>query len=127
MMSTAHQKRSSTQTPPLADVRRTFGACPTGLALIAAEVDGHDEAMLANSFTSISLDPPLDSMAFPHTSTTWPQLRQGQELGRADRGADHGRWGRVSARVAGLAWHRWYAALLSCRPEDLGRGFAPVR
>lgn len=36
--------------------------------------------------------------------------------------------GAEGARVvAELAWHRWDAALLSCRPEDLGREFAPVR
>jgi hypothetical protein len=29
--------------------------------------------------------------------------------------------------VAELAWHRWDAALLSFRPLDLGREFAPVR
>jgi flavin reductase (DIM6/NTAB) family NADH-FMN oxidoreductase RutF len=64
-----------------AGVRHTFAAYPTGLALIAAEVDGQDEAMLANSFTSVSLDPPLVSMAFTLTSTTWPQLRRARELG----------------------------------------------
>jgi flavin reductase (DIM6/NTAB) family NADH-FMN oxidoreductase RutF len=89
MLSIAHQKRSSMQTPPLADVRSTFAAYPTGLALIAAEVDGHDEAMLANSFTSVSLDPPLVSLAFTHTSTTWPRLRQAQELGITILGAPH--------------------------------------
>jgi flavin reductase (DIM6/NTAB) family NADH-FMN oxidoreductase RutF len=69
------------QTLQAASVRHSFAAYPTGMALIAAEVEGRDEAMLANSFTTVSLDPPLVSMAFTHTSTTWPRLRQAQELG----------------------------------------------
>ncbi|OUM45647.1 flavin reductase family protein [Arthrobacter sedimenti] len=69
------------QTPLAVRLRHSFAAYPTGMALIAAEVDGDDEAMLANSFTSVSLDPPLVSMAFTYTSTTWPRLRQAQELG----------------------------------------------
>jgi flavin reductase (DIM6/NTAB) family NADH-FMN oxidoreductase RutF len=59
------------------------------MALIAAEVDGQNEAMLANSFTSVSLDPPLVSMAFTHTSTTWPRLRRAQELGITILGESH--------------------------------------
>jgi hypothetical protein len=36
--------------------------------------------------------------------------------------------GAEGPRVAAeLAWHRWDVALLSCRPQDLGREFAPVR
>ncbi|MGW0551904.1 flavin reductase family protein [Streptomyces altiplanensis] len=77
------------QTPPPAGIWHTFAAYPTGMALIAAEVDGHDEAMLANSFTSVSLEPPLVSMAFTHTSTTWPRLRQAQELGITILGESH--------------------------------------
>jgi flavin reductase (DIM6/NTAB) family NADH-FMN oxidoreductase RutF len=68
-------------TSSAADVRRAFAAYPTGMALLAAEVDGDDEAMLVNSFTSVSLDPPLVSMAFTSTSTTWPRLRRARELG----------------------------------------------
>lgn len=69
------------QTLSAANVRHSFAAFPTGMALIAAEVDGRNEAMLANSFASVSLDPPLVSMAFTHASTTWPRLRQAQALG----------------------------------------------
>ncbi|MFG3008428.1 flavin reductase family protein [Streptomyces calvus] len=69
------------------DLRHTFAAYPTGMAMIAAEVDGRDEAMLANSFTTVSLDPPLVSMAFTHVSTTWPRLRRATELGITVLGA----------------------------------------
>src|SRR5436190_8428124 len=39
--------------------RQTLGQFATGVTVIAAEVDGGVQAMTANSFTSLSLDPPL--------------------------------------------------------------------
>lgn len=62
-------------------LRHTFGAYPTGIALVAAQVGGRPSGMLANSFTSISLDPPLVAVSFAHTSTTWPTLSQAVHLG----------------------------------------------
>lgn len=39
--------------------RNTVGQFVTGVTVIAADVDGAVRAMTANSFTSVSLDPPL--------------------------------------------------------------------
>ena len=39
--------------------RHTVGQFATGVTVIATEVDGSIRAMTANSFTSVSLDPPL--------------------------------------------------------------------
>ena len=39
--------------------RHTLGEFATGVTVIAAEFDGVVQAMTANSFTSLSLDPPL--------------------------------------------------------------------
>src|SRR3989442_13891051 len=39
--------------------RQTVGQFVTGVTIIAADVDGAVRAMTANSFTSLSLDPPL--------------------------------------------------------------------
>jgi 3-hydroxy-9,10-secoandrosta-1,3,5(10)-triene-9,17-dione monooxygenase reductase component len=39
--------------------RQTVGRFVTGVTVIALEVDGETRAMTANSFTSLSLDPPL--------------------------------------------------------------------
>jgi flavin reductase (DIM6/NTAB) family NADH-FMN oxidoreductase RutF len=39
--------------------RQTVGQFVTGVTVIAAEVNGSVHAMTANSFTSVSLDPPL--------------------------------------------------------------------
>jgi flavin reductase (DIM6/NTAB) family NADH-FMN oxidoreductase RutF len=65
---------------PLA-LRNTFGAHPTGIALIAAQVDRQTVGMLANSFTSVSLNPALVSLNFAHSSTTWPVLARAKRLG----------------------------------------------
>lgn len=73
-------------------LRRTFGAYPTGIALIAATIDDRPVGMLANSFTSVSLDPPLVSISFDHASTTWPVLSHADRLGISLLGArDHDR------------------------------------
>jgi 3-hydroxy-9,10-secoandrosta-1,3,5(10)-triene-9,17-dione monooxygenase reductase component len=39
--------------------RQTVGQFVTGVTVIAADIDGAVRAMTANSFTSVSLDPPL--------------------------------------------------------------------
>jgi len=40
-------------------LRQTVGRFVTGVTVIAMEVEGEIRAMTANSFTSLSLDPPL--------------------------------------------------------------------
>ncbi|MBC3185817.1 flavin reductase family protein [Corynebacterium sp. zg-331] len=68
---------TSTTTPDLspAALRHTFGAFPTGIALIAANLNGKPTGMLASSFTTTSLQPPLAHISFDKSSTTWPSLR----------------------------------------------------
>jgi flavin reductase (DIM6/NTAB) family NADH-FMN oxidoreductase RutF len=92
-------------------LRRVFGAYPTGVTALAALVDGVPVGMAANSFTSVSLDPPLVSVCVSRTSLTWPILRRAGRLGvsvlsheqeeasrsLATRGAD---------RFAGLSWRQ---------------------
>ncbi|WPF65677.1 MULTISPECIES: flavin reductase family protein [unclassified Corynebacterium] len=67
-------------TDPL-EVRRTFGAYPTGIALTAGISGAAPAGLLTNSFTSISLDPPLVAVSFDHGSTSWPRLRNITTLG----------------------------------------------
>jgi flavin reductase (DIM6/NTAB) family NADH-FMN oxidoreductase RutF len=62
-------------------MRRTLAGFATGLSVVAAEIDGQIVGMPANSLTSVSLDPPLVSLAFAHTSTTWPVLRRAPRWG----------------------------------------------
>ena len=80
-------------------LRQVFGSFPTGVTVLAALVDGTPTGLVANSFVSVSLDPPLVSVCVAHTSGTWPVLRRAARLGVSVLGAhqeDAGR--RLSAR-----------------------------
>ncbi|MBR7833850.1 flavin reductase family protein [Actinospica durhamensis] len=93
-----------------ATLRHVLGAFPTGVTALAALVDGVPVGMAANSFTSVSLNPPLVSVCVATTSETWRVLRHAERLGvsvlsheqeedsrrLASRGID---------RFAGLSWH----------------------
>lgn len=62
-------------------MRHALAGFSTGLSVVAAEIDGQIVGMPANSLVSVSLDPPLVSLSFAHTSTTWPVLRQAKRWG----------------------------------------------
>jgi len=64
-----------------ADMRHALGGFATGLAAVAVEIDGEIIGMPVNSLQSVSLVPPLVSLSFAHTSTTWPALRQAPRWG----------------------------------------------
>ncbi len=58
------------------DMRTAMGSFCTGVALITAlEPDGRPVGMAVQSFSSVSLDPPLICFCPAHTSTTWPRIR----------------------------------------------------
>jgi 3-hydroxy-9,10-secoandrosta-1,3,5(10)-triene-9,17-dione monooxygenase reductase component len=58
--------------------RTILGHFATGVVAITAidSETGRPAGLAANSFTSVSLDPPLVSFCVAHTSTTWPRLRR---------------------------------------------------
>lgn len=59
-----------------AEFRRVLGRLPTGVVVVtAADADGSPAGMTCNSFTSVSLDPPLVLFCVGNASTTWPRLR----------------------------------------------------
>jgi flavin reductase (DIM6/NTAB) family NADH-FMN oxidoreductase RutF len=99
-------RRSELRTLDRAELRRVFGAFPTGVTAVAALAaagpapDGDASALddvaaaagfpaacrapvgiAASSFTSVSLDPPIVSVCVAHSSTTWPRLRGAPRLG----------------------------------------------
>ncbi len=57
--------------------RSVLGRFATGVVAITAIDPGSGEpcGLAANSFTSVSLDPPLVAFCVAHTSTSWPRLR----------------------------------------------------
>jgi len=92
-----------------AELRRVFGAFPSGVTAIAALIDGAPVGIAASSFTSVSLDPPLVSICVANTSTTWPLLRGVPRFGVSVLAADQAEAGRQLAgrnsdRFANLDW-----------------------
>lgn len=89
--------------------RTVCGHFATGLTIITADTDEGPVGMAANSFTSVSLDPPLVLFCAAKDSSTWPKIQAAgafavnilasnqEEVCRvfATRGAD---------RFTGLGW-----------------------
>lgn len=92
-----------------AELRRVFGAFPSGVVTIAAMIGGAPVGLAASSFTSVSLDPPLVSICVANTSTTWPALREAPRFGISILSAHQELAGRQLAsraedRFANLGW-----------------------
>jgi flavin reductase (DIM6/NTAB) family NADH-FMN oxidoreductase RutF len=92
-------------------LRDVFSAVPTGVAFVAAVVDGKPEGVLVGSFASVSLDPPLASFCVATTSRTWPLLRTTTDVGISILASGHGEIGRQLGsrdgdRFAHLRWDR---------------------
>lgn len=56
--------------------RQVLGHFATGVTVITADGRGEPVGMAANSFTSVSLDPPLVAFCAAHTSATWEHIRR---------------------------------------------------
>ncbi|HEU5308014.1 MAG TPA: flavin reductase family protein [Acidimicrobiia bacterium] len=56
--------------------RSVLGQFATGVTIITAMDGDEPVGMAANSFTSLSLDPPLILFCVAHTSSTWPRIEQ---------------------------------------------------
>jgi flavin reductase (DIM6/NTAB) family NADH-FMN oxidoreductase RutF len=95
-------------------LREAFGAFPSGVVAVAAEVDGALVGLAASSFTSVSLEPPLVSFSVANTSKTWPDLRRAGHLGVTVL-ADH--HGAVCRQLAGDVAHR-FDGLAVTRTDD---------
>lgn len=82
-------------------LRTAFSAFPTGVVAVCAMSDetAMPVGMAVNSFTSISLDPPLVAISVAHTSRTWPELAATGTLGLSVLGSGQERVSRqLSAR-----------------------------
>jgi len=62
--------------------RSVLGTFATGVVAITAidPATGQPTGLAANSFTSVSLTPPLVAFCVAHTSTTWPKVRAAGRL-----------------------------------------------
>ena len=61
--------------------RMLCGHFTTGVTIITTlDAAGHPAGMTANSFASVSLDPPLISVAVDHAATIYPAMRAGSHF-----------------------------------------------
>jgi 3-hydroxy-9,10-secoandrosta-1,3,5(10)-triene-9,17-dione monooxygenase reductase component len=67
-----------TQPAPLdpRELRNVLGQFCTGVVIATGCVDGKPAGFAAQSFSSVSLDPPLVLLCPAKSSTSWPKLRQ---------------------------------------------------
>jgi flavin reductase (DIM6/NTAB) family NADH-FMN oxidoreductase RutF len=92
-----------------AELRRVFGAFPSGVTAVAALVNDRPVGIAVSSFTSVSLAPPLVSVCIARTSTTWPTLRLAARFGVSVFSGDQEVECRALSerrqdRFSGLAW-----------------------
>jgi 3-hydroxy-9,10-secoandrosta-1,3,5(10)-triene-9,17-dione monooxygenase reductase component len=62
--------------PDAASFRSVLGHFATGITVITAMDGDEPVGLAANSFTSVSLDPPLVLFCAATTSTTWPRIER---------------------------------------------------
>lgn len=108
----------TSKAPPSIDpqlFRQVLGHLPTGACVVTTTVDDRPLGLSCNSFTSVSLSPPLVLFCPGRTSTTWPVMRPTGRFAVNVLGAGHAGVCRRFAekdidRFAGIAW----------RPSALG-------
>jgi flavin reductase (DIM6/NTAB) family NADH-FMN oxidoreductase RutF len=93
---------------PLA-LRSAFSAFPSGVAILAAELESGPAGLTASSFTSVSLEPPLVLVCIGTSSRTWPGLRHADRIGVSVLSEHHAEVStQLSAtngdRFSGLHW-----------------------
>jgi 3-hydroxy-9,10-secoandrosta-1,3,5(10)-triene-9,17-dione monooxygenase reductase component len=62
------------------DFRDVLGHFATGVTIITATDAEGPAGVAANSFTSVSLDPPLVLFCVARTSTTWPRIERARKF-----------------------------------------------
>ncbi|MFQ6155273.1 flavin reductase family protein [Micrococcus luteus] len=91
------------------DLRRTMGHWATGIAVITTESGGTLAGLVSNSFTSVSLDPPLVSWAVDRRSSSFDVWNATDNfavhlLSESDRGLVQRFAAKGTEKFAGLAW-----------------------
>lgn len=75
-MSDAEPSETEVLTPDAASFRTVLGHFATGITVITAMDRDEPVGIAANSFTSVSLDPPLVLFCAAKTSGTWPRIQR---------------------------------------------------
>ena len=66
--------------PDAGEFRAALGQFATGVTIITAVDDGEPVGVAANSFTSVSLDPPLVLFCVARSSSTWPRIEKARKF-----------------------------------------------
>ncbi len=80
---------SPTAAPDARSFRDALGRFATGVAFITAAPGGEPAGLIVNSFTSVSLAPPLISFCPSRSSLTWSRMRRAGRFGVNVLGRDH--------------------------------------
>lgn len=91
------------------EFRNAMGQFCTGVVVVTGMARGNPQGFSAQSFVSLSLDPPLVAVSPARTSITWPLLRDTGRFGinilAADQGAICARFARSGGdKFEGLSW-----------------------
>jgi 3-hydroxy-9,10-secoandrosta-1,3,5(10)-triene-9,17-dione monooxygenase reductase component len=91
-------------------LRDALGRFATGVAFVTAAPGGEPAGLIVNSFTSVSLEPPLISVSPSRGSLTWSRIRRTGRFGVNVLGRQHERFvARATPagadRFAGLDWN----------------------
>ncbi len=95
--------------PDARSFRDALGRFATGVAFITAAPNGEPAGLIVNSFTSVSLEPPLVSFSPARSSLTWSRMRRTGRFGVNVLGRQHERFAVRATpagadRFAGLDW-----------------------
>ncbi|MGF7238465.1 MAG: flavin reductase family protein [Frankia sp.] len=70
-------------------LRQAYACFPSGVVSICGLVNTEPVGLVASSFTTVSIDPPLVSFCIQNDSTTWPRLQPLPRLGLSVLGEAH--------------------------------------
>jgi 3-hydroxy-9,10-secoandrosta-1,3,5(10)-triene-9,17-dione monooxygenase reductase component len=73
---TPPRPRRDAQVPDAVFFRKVLGRFPTGVAVVTTMTPSGPAGMAVNSFTSVSLEPPMVLFCPSRSSTTWPVLQR---------------------------------------------------
>ncbi|MGB3439322.1 MAG: flavin reductase family protein [Actinophytocola sp.] len=96
-------------------LRDILGRFATGVVAVTAvePASGEPVGLVMNSFTSVSLTPPLVAMCVAHTSSSWPRVRSASAL---CLNILSDRQGELSARFASSGRDKFRGVRWTCSP-----------
>ena len=88
-------------------LRDTMGQFATGVVVVAAVDAGELAGFAAQSFVSLSLEPPLIAICPAKTSTSWPRVRAARRFSASMLASDQAEASNGFARAGQVADVRW--------------------